>query len=121
MPTTTRSASLFALLLVTACATGPMGPPLPLTDGSLLDDYKLVQGMTEGAVASEGVTRAELGSIINLDRSAVTALVSLANDNSDAARLRARNAIQALADYVASVRANATSDGPPGLSRSGAP
>lgn len=101
-----NKSALATLLIVAAlaasCAERPPGPPLPVTTGSLLDDYVLVHGLAAGAVFSPGVSRAEVGTLVQLDRDAVLALRTSALDpGSSASRDRAQQAIARLADYAA--------------------
>ncbi len=117
----TTCLALFGLLLDASCAASLSGPPLPVTAGSLTDDYLLVQGLVRGTVQSDTVDRAQFLEIVRLDREAVGALNALATDDSGRARQRARDALASLAAYAATVSATAPKGVPANVSRSGAP
>ena len=106
--------------LFASCASGPAGPPLPLTAHSLFDDSILVQGFVRGTVQRDISDRTQLLELVRLERVALSALETAATDHSDQARRRAQDALAALATYAAAVGA-APPALPPGLSRLGAP
>ena len=101
--------AIAALPLAAGCAIGPgEAPPEPVTSRSLTDDYMMVQGMAAGALTADGVSEADYGVLVKLDRDAALALNSSASDpQSVGAKRLAQAAITRLAYYAEAVGAGA--------------
>ena len=116
-----RPAAALLTALLAACATGPMGPPLPLTDHSLFDNYLMVHGFVAGAIVNERVARSQLLELVRLDHAAHQACMAIMTDNSDTARKRASDALAALTDYAATMNTAPAQANPGKVSRTEAP
>ena len=101
------------------CAVNMPGPPLPVTNRSLTDDYLLARGLAEGAIIGGVINRDQLFRIVTLDHAALIAYKDTLTEPSDLTRARAQRAIEALAEYAASL--DPSSPHPNGITHSQAP
>ena len=93
---------LAAALGLAGCATTEAPPSIPVTDGSLLDDYVIAHGFAAGRVLSADADRQTVLTVVQLDHAALLALsISAAHPTDRDALRRAQDAIAALTTFVA--------------------